>query len=923
MPEFIEPLWLLALPMVVALAVVRMRQTGAVRQRVGHGVRVLVLGLVVVALAGPLGRSSATGTDVIFLVDVSRSVPSSAVDEALGFINRAIARAPQSVRHSVVVFGADAAMERGLQAGAMPLAALDVTVEREGTDIGRAIELAASAFSDAGARRIVLLSDGRDNRGRLDSAVAMARSLGIGIYTVPLDAGGLADEVRVHGLTLPAEVRADEPFAARLTIDAANAGDAEVVLAHNGVVVDELRVSLAAGRNTFSLPQQVTDSGLHEFEIIVNRASDAVQENNRYQAFVRVRGEPRVLHVIGQPGEGDVFTAALRTQGLQVDELPASAMPQALNALVDYDVVMLNDVSGFDLSLGKMETLERYVRDAGGGLVMLGGPRSFAAGGYFATPIERTLPVDMDVRTEVKIPSLAVIVLLDKSGSMATVSGGKEKLEIAKRAALAAVEVLNPLDRVGVLAFDAGFEWVVPPTEVGNRRAIAVRLRGLESGGGTDLLIGLAEAHRLMTQQPARVKHLILLSDGLSDNGADHDGLLNRIVEDGITVSTVAFGTDADRALMERIAAIGKGRHYYSADINNVPRIFTSETMVVARSLVVEGRFSPRMTYPGEILDGFEDTGLPPVDGYQRTWPKAAAQVLVESTEGDPLLVAWRYGLGRSVALTTDLNGRWSRDWLGWKDFSRFAGQMTRWAMRRAGTEQMSARFTWTGEEARVVVDALDGDDRFINGLDLSAALTSDGSGERRVPLAQVAPGRYEARFPVSGPGRYFASVAARGDDTLAPRTFGFAIPYSPEYASAGLDRDALTRIALGSGGAVLPMSPTSEAVAMTPDPEAVPRGEPVWWPLLLAALVLLVLEVAVRRLTVPGWLRRLAPRSAANEAPDEPGYEALVEGIRKSRESHIADLRDGLYYRPDDPAIRARLYYGERGVTRARGEAR
>lgn len=918
MPEWLHPTWLMALVPIAAMVIWRWRRGAGgrgVRARLADLLRATVLALLAIVLAGPIARISVPGTDVVFALDISASVSSASRARALAFINRAIAQAPSDVRHGVVAFGADAATERYLRAGLTPLAELSVALDREGTDIGLGIELGISTFVDSGARRIVLLSDGQDNLGDVDGAVAMARALGVTVHAIALDDDYGNDELRVSHLGVPAFVRVNEPFAARVIIEVGAVTGAQLVLSHNGVVIEERTLTLKPGRNTVALPQQIGEAGLHEFEAIVNLPTDAVQQNNRYQAFVRVKGEPRVLHVLGEADAADSpFISALRAQNLRVDDLPATALPEPLNRLVDYDLIVLNDVSGFDLSEPKMETLERYVRDAGGGLVMLGGLRSFGAGGYFSTPVERTLPVDMDVRTEVKIPSLAVIILLDKSGSMATVSGGREKLDIAKRAALAAVEVLSPLDTVGVLAFDAGFEWVVPPTEVGNRRAIAARLRSLQSGGGTDLLIGLAEAYRLMAQQPARVKHLIVLSDGLSDNDSGHESLAARIVDDKITISTVAFGGDADRSLLERIAAIGKGRHYYTADIRNVPRIFTSETLVVARSLVAEGDFLPTLVYPGEPLEGLEPSAIPAVQGYQRTWAKPAAQVLLSAGDGDPLLATWRYGLGRSVAFTTDVNGRWSNEWSQWSDYSRFAAQLARWSMRRSGGEQLSANFTWRNKSARMTVDALDVDDRFINGLSLTAAVSGPRGERKPVTLRQIAPGRYEAPFELDGPGRYFLSVAAQQDgDSLSPQTFGLAIPYSPEYATSGVDVAALQRIASATGGLVLKMSAATESLVVAPHPQARPIGERLWWPLVLAALVLVVVELMVRKLPMPQRLKHWFEWVDKAPQASEPGYDELVAGIARARDAHIAQLRDGAYYRADDPAVRARLYVSGR----------
>jgi uncharacterized membrane protein len=533
-------------------------------------------------------------------------------------------------------------------------------------------------------------------------------------------------------------------------------------------------------------------------------------------------------------------SAALAGQGLVVEEVRGDAVPGSLHALGGFDLVVLNNVSGFDLSLAKMEQLEAYVRDVGGGLVMLGGDRSYAAGGYLDTPVERLLPVTMDV------------FVLDRSGSMGSRSQGEEKLVIARNAALGAIELLSRLDRVGVLAFDDAQEWIVPPTEVGNRRPIAQRLSRVGAGGSTDLVAALMEAHRVIREQEAKVKHLIVLSDGLAGSEVRLDAFAAGIEADGITVSTVALGVDANRTLMSEIAALGKGRFYYTDDPRNVPRIFTSETLVVSRSLMVEEETPPLLAHPGEMLDGFEARAMPALAGYQRAFEKPAAQVLLRAGGGDPLLASWRYGLGKSVAFTSDLTGRWGREWIRWREFARFVAQMARWTMRRRGDERLQATFRWEDGRGEVQVDVTDAAERFVNGLELVGALLRPGREPVAVVLDQVAPGRYLGEFPVDGPGSYYVTLTGTGTGVeVGPRTFGVAVPYSAEYLDRGADHALLASVARAAGGQVLPLATASLPAVLAPKPRAAAERWRVWWPWLLAALVLVVLEVAVRKVLV------------------------------------------------------------------------
>jgi Mg-chelatase subunit ChlD len=822
----------------------------------------------------------------------------------------------------LVVFGSDAAVETLVHAGNEPVSDITAHVERTGTDIGRAIEVAISAFPPGEHRRIVLMSDGRENLGDARAAATVARSLGAEIHTIALEKAHPGKEVRVHGLAVPSRVRVHEAFKVQAVVHSSAPARAHLVIQRNGAVRYESQVELQPGANVYSFVEQAEATGLQEYEAIVNSEGDGEPENNRYQAFVQVQGPPRVLHAMGAPAAGRYVSAALKAQGVAVDEGSAGALPASLHELLDYDLVILDNVSGFDLSLAKMELLESYVRDAGGGLIMIGGDRSYAAGGYHGTPVERLLPVDMHVRTELRVPSLSVVFVLDRSGSMGVRIRGSEALAIAKSAALSSIDLLNRFDRVGVLAFDESPVWVVPPTEAGMRQHIAEKLRALETGGGTDLHRALEEAHRVIRHEQTMVKHLIVLSDGLTEGEKQFDALSARIAKDGITVSTVAMGADADRELMARLAALGKGRFYHADDPHNVPRIFAAETLTAARDLVVEGDIRPRPVQTEEWIEGLGAGGFPALGGYQRAFAKPAARVLLAGRDEDPLLASWRYGLGRAAAFTSDLSGRWGRRWVQWPEFGRFVSQMARWTMRRSGAETFLPRFGWSGQRGEVSVDVLDRDDRFVNSLELEALIVDPSRASRHVPLAQIAPGRYHADFPAARSGRYYVTLSGRdGGRPVGPATFGVALPYSPEHLDLGVDHGLLRDIAASTGGRLLALSAAGMNAVTAPPAHAPGPLWRVWWPFFLAALVLLVLEVAARKVALPDawrarWLKWHGARGDAEAS--ETGYEELRARLERERTGRLASLRADARPTAGDPAVRARLYLAA-GRARAR----
>jgi uncharacterized membrane protein len=857
LPELLSPrvlLWLcLLLPAVWVMAWyfgARKQSLYGRRRHLLTALRCVALITVIVALAGPVSQRTSTGHGVVFVLDRSASVSDDSFGRGVEFIKNAVATKPPRTQIGVVVFGATPAVEHALSNSPLITENVQSFVDQGATDLGAAIELAVANLPAAGQRTVVVISDGAQTSGDARAAAGAAQSLGIDVFSVALDADTAHNEIRLQGISAPDWVHANEPFELHASIESTTPAAASVVILRDGVAIHQTEVTLKAGNNRISVADQLPARGLREYEVLINSDADTRFENNRFSTFVEVRGPPRVLHVYGTNDEQQPLTQALQVQNIDVDAIQAAQFPAQHRQLDNYDLVILNNVSGFDLTLAKMELLERFVRDSGAGVISIGGTDAYGAGGYYATPIEALLPVDMDIKTDASIPLAAVNILIDKSGSMSTEVQGEQKLAIAKRAALAAIEVLNPLDQIGVLAFDSAFEWTVSPMLAGEQRAIADGLAGMTVGGDTDLFAALTEAHRMAKSQQAKVKHLIVLSDGLTSRDADFAALSRRIAADDITISTVAFGANADQTLMRGIATLGNGRYYFASDLQNIPRIFTSETLTLTRDLFVEQTVNPAINDQHELLAGFDTPDLPVLRGYQRTYPKPAAQTLLMASD-DPLLVTWRYGLGRSVAFMSDFSGRWGSNWIQWPEFSRFAAQTARWAMRRRGDDNLTATFSVQDQTATVTIDALDRDDQFINQLKLSATIsnsTASSGSALSTDLQQTGPGRYRGEFAITPGDQYFVTLSPSHTD-IAPKLFGFVAPYSSEYLGLGLNLSLLEDLGRGSGHGVMPLSRASLDTILTPSADAT-SAHRIWWPWLLIALIALIAEVALRKIT-------------------------------------------------------------------------
>jgi uncharacterized membrane protein len=607
---------------------------------------------------------------------------------------------------------------------------------------------------------------------------------------------------------------------------------------------------LKAGANEVNFHQSLKERGSHTFELLVEARDDTLAENNLLQGVVEVQGPPRVLLLSGERESQRVLARVLQVQGYAVVESAPEGNLLTLPELSSFDLVVLDNVPAFQLSYAKMETLEKYVRDLGGGLLVIGGSQSYGAGGYYRTPLERLLPVDMRPPARLDLPHVALLFVLDKSGSMGAGPEGSTKLDLAKAAAIAAADVMNPTDQVGILSFDAAWDWTLPFRPIGKGEWISEGLASLQSDGGTDLYKAMTEAYRGITTKQAAIKHVIVLSDGLTDK-ADFHSLVQRMVRDGITVSTVSVGNDADVQLMADIAKDGKGRGYVALDPRTIPQIFTTETLLISRDLLVEKLVTPSIVSTVGPLKGIVQSNLPSLRGYVLTYPKRSAELLMKA-DTDPLLISWRYGLGRVMAFTSDLSGRWGKDWVTWHGFPQWASQLARDTLRKLVDTRNRTDFQPEGESVKIIADFVSKDDRFMNHLKLKGNITSPNQTTQEQTFQQTAPGRYEGKFTPSQRGVHFLTMYAEGKTGEAPSpvaTIPYVAPYPKEYRELKPNMALLSRLAEETGGKMLDPDNIDQGVKRlyTPTPGKGRRGQETWWPLATLGLFFFLADLVVR----------------------------------------------------------------------------
>jgi len=657
----------------------------------------------------------------------------------------------------------------------------------------------------------------------------------------------------VERLVVPQEVKFGESFLVRVVAWSAKDTTGRISLYRDGEFVGAQPVKLSAGKNVFAYQQSMDQGGFHIFQARLEAPDDVIEENNRGVGLVAVRGRPRVLYVEKDRDQGVNLLNALRAQNLQVEMVGSEGLPSSMEGLTQYDSIILSNISALRVSKPQMELLRNYVRDQGGGLIMLGGEESFGVGGYYHTPVEEALPVTMEARQKVEIPSLAVVLVIDRSGSMETsIDSRFSKLDLAKEAAQLVVELLDERNEVGVLSFDTAFTWVVPMGPAKAKDRFLKEIATIKAGGGTDLFPPLKEAYQAIYDRQALLRHVLVLSDG-EVQAADFAGLVRRMQQDKITVSSVAIGKDSDVKFMTDLSRWGRGRFYYTDDIYSIPRILTLETQLASKASIVEQPFRPALVHPGhEIAQDVRWDQAPPLGGYVSATPKPTADTILISNQRDPVLAAWRYGLGRTVAFTSDAKGKWGILWLKWDDFGKLFGQMVRWTLRTAQRNEVVTSVAQRGGSGEIQLEAVDAKGEFVNFLEANAGVVYPDKTQRVLPLVQVGPGRYRGAFPAADQGAYLVGVAERKDQKMVgSEVASLVVPYSPEHRALSVNEGLLRDLTILSDGA----APARPGQSFTQHRKKVR----VWieaWPYFLAlALLLFLPDVAIRR-----WRFRGAP---------------------------------------------------------------
>ena len=867
---------LVALPVLYWFFVRSLSDFPAKQRKVSLAIRMLILVLLILSLAGLNLLRKTDERFFVFLVDQSTSVSENGAERANQFLDDALKKVGDSrvafvpfaskvgmVQSERIKFESDApddpldtsdadpkqpdvvtdSPDEPPEAATVAQAAKELQAEedaaafRDGTDIASAIEAAAGYIPPGYLPEIILLSDGNETSG--DAVAAAARSR-VPITAIPLPTRS-EPEVQVSEVQVPAEVREGEPFYVEVVVQSNHEDEAFVeVYRGDHKVIGETR-KLKIGENRFRFQQSIEKVRLASYTVRISKMkNDTLLDNNIESGLVYAAGKPRVLIIESDPSLIRDLAYALEEEGVESDVRPPQGMPETLADLQNYELLMLSNVPATSLSQQQMEVARTYVQELGGGFIMLGGEQSFGLGGYYKSSLEEILPVRSDFEKEKETPSLAMVLVIDKSGSM-----GGEPIEMAKTAARSAAELLGRNDKVAVLAFDGTTYVISEMQSARNKGKISDEISRIDAGGGTTMYPAMEMAYEILSSTTAKLKHVIILTDGVSSPG-DFEGMAQQMVSSKMTVSTVAAGGGADQDLLETIARVGKGRYYFTEDAAQVPQIFAKETVTASKSAIDEQPFLPQVVRATHALSDLDMEAAPFLLGYVMTRPKPTCEVILATEKGDPLLAWWRYGLGMTAAFTSDAKSRWAAEWMTWDGFGKFWTQVIRQTMRKSDARGIIVDTVRNGNRASLTVDAVNELGQFLNNAEVELTLIDPQLTRKKSVLTQSAPGRYTSEFSTPKAGAYHMEIALKQNDKVIYRqSRGISVGYSDELRIRPTNESLLRAVAETSGGAF-----AADATSlMDQSRDSVTRPTPLWPYLITAALLLLIFDVALRRI--------------------------------------------------------------------------
>ncbi len=782
--------------------------------------------IILIALFGPAMSLFETKLAVTILADTSQSLTQQDV-EALGERISAIqsARGRHLVR--VLPFARGVRSIAPEETGGLKLTGGE---SGRGTNLEAAIRDAIASTPAGLVPHFVLVSDGMETEGNVMQALWQAQQMNIPIDTYTLR-GRQKPLLNIAAVKMPPQAFAGEKFPVEISLQSPREASARLELKAEGKTIGSGEVKLKAGLNDLTITSAVTTSGVIHLSGTLN-AGDLGEA--RFDQAVYIQ-KPRMLYISADPAGTDVnFMRAVDAYQFEVtkqEDIP-------LDSLHKYEVLVLNnqDLEGF--SPATKLAIETYVK-RGGGLLTLGGEKNQYVEkkpGTPEDPLERTLPAKLAPPRSPE--GTCVVLIVDKSSSMEG-----RKMELARIASIGVIENLRPIDLIGVLIFDNSHQWAVPIRKAEDKTLIKRLVAGITPDGGTQIAPALTEAFKKIVPVKATFKHIVLLTDGISEEG-DSITLARDAGNQRVTISTVGLGQDVNKGYLEKVAALSKGKSYFLTDPSGLEQILLRDVMEFTGSTAVEKPAAPILMRAAEILEGTAIDKAPPLKGYVKYEAKPSADLLLtvpgeKGNTKDPLLARWQYGLGRVSVFTSDAKSRWAESWMGWQGFDRFWGNVLRDLLPHSETEDSSLSFDPTNRE-----------------LEVTYRIPSSEDAKAKVPALFVF-GPSEFRAPVNV--QKVAAGVYRGRIQIGDRTGLFRVRPAETtrlFPEVGYYRQESEVVEYGNNPALLKQLSSFSGGASEPKPGDVFRGggrqietSLALWPLLIGLAILVnLIEVFLRK---------------------------------------------------------------------------
>ncbi len=808
-------------------------------QRTNLILKALAFTAILLALAEPSLDSTETKVAVALLADTSGSVSGADVARTAR-----IAREVEAARGrhwlKVIPF---ARTTRPLTVDESRMNSIGLTEGEpgRGTDLEAALREAIAAVPEGLVPRVLLISDGQENKGSVTRALYQARQMNIPVDVIPL-AGRPKPDLRLESVSIPARAFTGDRFPIDITVEAPRRAEAQVVLTAEGKSIGNSPAQLEEGFNRVRVHVALTVPGAIDISGVI-RAGDLGEVSFAQSISLR---RPRALFVTEDPAGSEAHLNGV-LKAAQYDVTLSESLD--VSRLDDYQLLLFNNFDIETIPAGDKDRIEEWVKQ-GGGLMLLGGERmTYIENKKEEDALDRVLPAKLAPPRSPE--GTCVVLIVDKSSSMEG-----RKMELARVASIGVIENLRAVDMVGVLIFDNSFQWAVPIRKAEDRTLIKRLVAGITPDGGTQIAPALTEAYRKTVPVKATFKHIVLLTDGISEEG-DSLGLAKEAVTQNITISTVGLGQDVNRAYLEKIATLSKGKSYFLNDPSSLEQILLKDVMEFTGSTAIERAILPVVERQAEVLEGVGIESAPSLKGYAKFIAKPTAETILSIDRRDPLLVRWQYGLGRATVFTSDAKSRWAEAWLTWKGFDRLWANLFRDILPRS-----------QGGEALTEYDAVNGN------LEVTYRLARGMAEPKTIPpVFLVGPDDFRQQVEIrrTGSGLYKGSVnigSRQGLFRIRP------VEDHPVFTETGYYRQELEFADYGNNEALLRQIAGFTGGRYNPAPSqvfdaqgrSVPATTRLWPGLLGLAVLLNLLELVVRKwrsILPQKWQDALSPARA------------------------------------------------------------